>query len=456
MKGIVEQNIIRFISDHDLVKKSDRLLIAFSGGADSVSALHFFNKYKSKYGIEIFAMHINHSLRIDEADEDELFCKTFCEQLGVQFKAEKVDVIDFSKKNKESIEAAARNLRYFKLQEYATKIGATKIVTAHNLNDNTETLLLNLFRGTGLSGASGIPIKRENIIRPLLSTSKEDILNYVNANNIKFRVDSSNLKNDFSRNFLRNEIIPKLKEKINPALDSNLLKFSQIAKESNKIISKVAEDISKKYIIKTDLALEISDLLLLKMNSEIFNVAVRYTLEEKFKIVPTYKDISQIKFLFSLQVGSRVNLSERLSAIRERNFVKIYMENIFDNKIDNVELDLNKKVELQGKIFIAEAVENLESPFTNTKNVEYINGDKIIFPLSIRKWKAGDKFKPIGLNGTKKVSDFLTEAKVNSADKKNQMVVLNENKIIWIVNHRIDESVKINNETKRIIKLWVK
>jgi len=456
VNGAIEQNIIRFINDYNLVQIGDKLLIALSGGADSIFMLHFFYKFKSKYEISISALHINHSLRGKDADADEEFCFNYCKQLGVQFFSEKIIVKKLAKQNKQTLEEAARNIRYLKLNEYFKKIGATKIVTAHNLNDNSETILFNLFRGTGLSGASGIPIIRENIIRPLLTTNKQSILDYLNINNIQFRIDKSNFENDFSRNFLRNEIIPKVKEKLNSSLDINLFKFSEIVRESNRIIDSLADNIAEKYIKKIDMGLEISDLMLLEKNEDFFGITLKKAIEEKFNIIATFNDILHLKAIFNLQVGKKIDLSENLTAIRERNFVLLFKKNI--NEIDNYEikLDLDNEIEINGKTISATSVNKDEVTFSNNKNIEYINGDKIVFPITIRKWTDGDFFNPIGLNGTKKVSDFLTEVKIHSNEKKNQLLLLNANKIIWVVNHRIDESVKIKNDTKRIIKLWVK
>ena len=453
MTGAVEQNIIRFIENHQLVVKGDKLLIAFSGGPDSLFALWFFHKFKSKLKIELSALHVNHSLRGKESDADELFCKTFCEKNKIEFNSVKVDVKKTASENKESIEEAARNLRYQKLDEFALKFKATKIVTAHNLNDNTETILLNLFRGTGLSGVSGIPIVRQNIIRPLLSSSKEDIINVLETNKIVYRIDSSNLENDYTRNYLRNEIIPLIKSKINPSVDLNLLKFSEIVRESNLVLNSLAADIEKKHIKQTENGIEISDLIVSANNEKYFSIAVRKSIEDNFESVPTYNDIFQLRTLFNLQVGSKANISEKLIGIRERTLVHVYHETESTNDETIYELNLNEKLTIDGNTFYAEIVENREENFSSAKNVEYINGDFLTFPLIIRKWKHGDKFQPLGLRGTKKVSDFLTESKVSSLDRKNNLVLLNNNKIIWIVNKRIDESVKINSETKRIVKL---
>ncbi len=455
MNWKIEQNIIHFISKEKLLEKGDKLLIALSGGPDSVFALHFFNKFKSKFEIDVTAMHVNHLLRGSESDGDEVFCNSLCKELSIDFLSIEVDVKTFAKKKKQSIEEAARNLRYQKLMEYSSKIGATKIVTAHNLEDNTETVLLNLFRGAGLKGASGIPIRRENIIRPMLSTSKADILNYLNSNKIKYRIDSTNFENDFTRNYLRNEIIPKIKENINSGINNNLLQFSEIAFRSEKAINDYANEVINRFITKGESGIEISNLIATEKYENIFPNSIKLGLEKEFQKVFTFNDISKIKSIFSSQVGSKAELSNNVFAIKERESVFVQYQNKANNA-ESYELWLNENVKVQGKIISAKIIEETDVEFSSSGNIEIINGDNLSFPLTIRKWKNGDKFQPIGLKGTKKISDFLTEAKVKSTNRNKQLVLLNKNKIIWVVGYRIDESVKINNETKRIIKLCAK
>ena len=339
--------------------------------------------------------------------------------------------------------------------EYSSKIGATKIVTAHNLEDNTETVLLNLFRGAGLKGASGIPIRRENIIRPMLSTSKADILNYLNSNKIKYRIDSTNFENDFTRNYLRNEIIPKIKENINSGINNNLLQFSEIAFRSEKAINDYANEIINRFITKGESGIEISNLIATEKYENIFPNSIKLGLEKEFQKVFTFNDISKIKSIFSSQVGSKAELSNNVVAIKERESVFVQYQNKANNA-ESYELWLNENVKIGGKIISAKIIKETDVEFSSSGNIEIINGDNLSFPLTIRKWKNGDKFQPIGLKGTKKISDFLTEAKVKSTNRNKQLVLLNKNKIIWVVGYRIDESVKINNETKRIIKVCVK
>jgi len=455
MNRKIEQNIIHFISKQKLLEKGDKLLIALSGGPDSLFALQFFHKFKSKFGIDIAAMHVNHLLRGDESEKDEMFCKSLCKELNINFSSVKVDVKLFASEMKQSTEEAARNLRYQKLSEHASKINATKIVTAHNLEDNTETVLLNMFRGTGLKGAGGIPIRRDNIIRPLLSTSKKDILDYLHKENIKYRIDSTNLESDFTRNYLRNEIIPKIKEKINSGIDNNIFKFSEIVSQSEKAIHDYAEEIKNKFITKSESGIEISNLIVDEKFENIFPNVIKLGLEKEFQNVFTFDDISKIKSLFSLQVGSKVELSNNVVAIKEREFLFVHSQN--ETSINEIlELHLNKEVHVGNRRILAKIIDRTDVEYSSLGDVEFINGDNISFPLTIRKWEDGDKFNPIGLKGTKKISDFLTEAKVNSMNKSEQLVLLNENTIIWVVGHRIDESVKINNKTKRIIKLLVR
>jgi tRNA(Ile)-lysidine synthase len=393
-------------------------------------------------------------LRGDDSLKDELFCKTLCNNLDIEFSSIKLDVQEVAKSKKLSIEEAARNLRYDNLLKYSENINAHKIVTAHNLEDNTETVLLNLFRGTGLKGASGIPIIRNNIIRPLLSTSKKDILEFLETENIKYRIDKTNFENDFSRNYLRNEIIPKLKEKINSGIDNNVLNFSKIATQSEKAIHDFALNICNKFIHKNESGITISNQITDIEFVNIFPNAVKLGLEKKFNKSFTFEDISKIKKVFALQVGSKVELSNNIIAIKERNYLQIYYktENNFE---DSFELNLSELRQIGSIIISAEIVEEGDVKYSSSKNIEFINGDNILFPLTVRRWRVGDRFNPIGLNGTKTISDFLTDSKTSSKKKKEQLVLLNRGKIIWVVGHRIDEEIKINNKTKRFIKLSV-
>lgn len=451
----LEQNIIKFISDNKLIESNDKLLLALSGGADSVFALTFLTKFKNKYNIQICALHINHSLRGDESDSDEKFCRKLCNDLNIEFYSKKVDIKSIAENKKLSIEEAARNIRYEKLDEYLKISNSDKIVTAHNLDDNTETVLLNLFRGTGLKGLSGIPVKRNNIIRPFLSSGKSEIIEYLDENNIDFRTDSTNKQSEFKRNYLRNEIIPKIRENINSKVDGNILRLSQIIKNAELVLNDLVIENTSKFISSINTELLISKEIK-TIPYHLIGEVIRRSIEEKFSVIIDYDDFINVQNLIDLQVGSKVDLSQNLEAVSEREYLLIRKKIKAEDLGTCIELYFNSEIKFGERIINCTEINLDEVQYTNSRGVEFIDADDLAEPLVVRRWKHGDKFNPLGLKGTKNVSDFLTENKVPASIKNERLVLLNKGMIIWVVGYRIDESVKISNKTKKAMKLWIK
>lgn len=450
----VEQRIIKFITDNQLISEGDKLLVALSGGADSVFALNFFVKFRQKYDIEICAFHLNHSLRGSESDSDESFCISLCKKLNIEIYSEKTDVSEFATNEKLSLEEAGRKIRYKKLEEYLEISNSNKIVTAHNLDDNTETVLLNLFRGTGIRGLSGIPIKRGNIIRPFLTVSKSEIINYLNKAKMNFVQDSSNEKNEYKRNYLRNEIIPRIRENINEGIDKNILNFSQIVNNSEEFTKNLIKDLFYKFITIKESEIFISKEIL-SIDPYLVGEVIKRVIEEQFSADINYKNIFDIKKLLNSQTGTNLELSQSLEAISEREYILI-RERIYFTDKSVFDLYFNSEVNV-GEFTIGCSTSEIDAvSITNNNEIEYICSEKLKEPLLLRRWESADKFKPLGLNGTKKISDFLTELKIPNSERKSKLVLLNENQIIWLVGHRIDESVKIEEKTKKVIKLWIK
>ncbi|RMD48377.1 MAG: tRNA lysidine(34) synthetase TilS, partial [Ignavibacteria bacterium] len=232
MNEYLFHKINEFVKERELISPGDNLLVALSGGADSVFLLNYLLELSKKNDINFTAFHVNHNLRGEESDKDELFCKELCDDWGVDFVSVSVDVKAYAKSNSLSLEESARELRYSKLEEYAAQHNFNKIVTAHNLGDNTETVLLNLFKGKGISAIAGIPVRRGKIIRPLLGISKDEIVKELTRLNIPFRTDSSNFDNTFQRNYVRNNILPLIKENINPNVEESIGRSSEIYSNS--------------------------------------------------------------------------------------------------------------------------------------------------------------------------------------------------------------------------------
>lgn len=449
MKSI-EEKVINFIARYGLIGQKENLLIAFSGGPDSVFALHFFYKFRKKFRCNISAVHFNHNLRGNESKEDENFAIAQCKKLRVDLNIIQLDVKAFAKKNKLSLEEAARILRYNELSKFAKRNSIDKIITAHNLNDNTETILMNLFSGTGISGLSGIPIKRENIIRPLLCLTKKEVLQYLNHNKINYRIDSSNLENDFKRNFIRNKILPLIEE-INPSFDDALFRSSQnFLKQKefeNKSIEYLIQNFSKQIKNGYELSLD-----LLKIYDEIPGEFLKFFLKKYFDYQLEHKDYIKINKLAFNQKGKSIALKNYIKVIKESDTL-VFTKKIIDN-IEAVEIKIGESKKISEKTIKIESTTKSEK--LSPDNYELIAADNLDDTFIIRNWKIGDKFKPLGMKKEKNVSDFLTDLKIPAAVKKEQLVMINRNQIIWIVGLRISDDVKITSETKKVIKLWIK
>lgn len=448
-----EQKVLKFIEQFKLINKGDKILVAFSGGPDSVFALHFLFKFRKKYKIELLALHFNHGLRGKESDGDENFAMEFCEKLNVQFISQKLNVKFFSKKNKLSIEEAARLLRYKNLEKIAINTGCTKIVTAHNQSDNTETILMNLFSGTGLSGLSGIPIRRENIIRPLLCLSKQEIVEYLNREKINSRIDSSNMNDDFRRNYIRNRILPLIKIKLNPKIDEAVFRSSQNLSNALQLNETLVEHLRSQFVTHTRNALNIKIQLSDLFGGEVPGEVLRTILKTNFAHALEYDDFIKINALITKQKGKQVQLTSNLVALRESECIRI--ERVQKTSNNKVELKVGDIVTIGSQKIGIEPADMNDVKFSKGGRVEFISADNLSEKFILRVWNPGDKFKPLGMKNLKKVSDFLTDEKVPSSERKNQLVLLSRNQIVWIVGLRIDDRFKLNSKTKKIYKLWV-
>ncbi len=449
-----EQKVLKFIEQFKLINKGDKILVAFSGGPDSVFALHFLNKFKKKYGIELLALHFNHGLRGKESDDDASFAKEFCDRMNVELIVQNLNVKTFAKKNKFSIEEAARLLRYKNLEIIAKKRSCTKIVTAHNLSDNTETILMNLFNGTGLSGLMGIPIQRENIVRPLICLSKQEISEYLLKEKINYRVDSSNLSDDFRRNYIRNRIVPLIKAKLNPQIDEAVFRSSQNLANSLQLNETLVAYLKSRFVDYKQNAVNIQINL-----SEIFQGVIpgellRTILKEHFEYSLEFDDYQKINSLLLKQKGRKVQLASNLIALRESESIRI--QRVQKTSNGKLQIEIGNRVLFSSRKFGVESTAKEKIKFRGDGKTEFISADNLNEKFILRVWKPGDKFKPIGMNHFKKVSDFLTDLKIPSSERKDQLVLLNRNQIVWIVGLRIDDRVKLNSKTKKIYKLWVK
>ena len=449
-----EQKALNFIVENNLIEHGDKILVSLSGGPDSVFLLLFLIKYKRRFKIEIGIFHLNHKLRGKESDEDQKFCSDLANELGIEFFTISKNVKLFAKRNKLSIEQAGREIRYAELKKVARKYNYTKIATAHNSDDNAETILLNLFKGAGLKGFAGIPVKRENIIRPVLILSKSEIVNYLMKKKVEFRIDSSNIESDFQRNYLRNNIIPEIRGKINPDLGSALLRSSNIV---NKLISYIDDLINYQIhsiVRQKKNQIEIDILKLEQVDNRLHGYFFIEVLKKYFDIDPESKNILDIEKLLNKQVGKTVRLSDNLIVTKERNkLVFVYKDELDSCKNVLITMNTGETKQLGESVISIKSVPLQEYRKRIKTGTEFISADNIKTPFILRRWTNGDRFYPLGMKGSKKISDFLTEQKVDSHKKREQLVLTNNSKIVWVVGLRMDDRFKVTKKTRKVYKL---
>ncbi len=450
-----EQKLLGFIDEKKLIDKNDRVLVALSGGPDSVFLLRTIVKFKRRLGISIGAVHVNHMIRGKSADADAEFCMNLCLNLGVDFFLFNKRVRSAAQKRRISVEEAGHIIRYSIFRRTAEKNGYSKIATAHNRDDNTETVLLNLIKGTGLAGMAGIPVKRGKIIRPALNISKKEILDYLNRRGCEYRTDHTNFSNDYERNFLRNEIIPLIKSRLNPDLDGAVFNSSEIFRE----FSKAVEDRIAVYASRASdysggvLSLKIDEIS--NIEPELVSHFLKAALEKNFGRPASFADVKNLKVLTEKETGTKINLSGGLTAIKDRAEISVYLKNE-EPEQPVIKIGRGQSIYLGDSKLTVKQAAKLPERYSGTRQTEYISADGIRGGFTVRRWRAGDKFRPLGLKGEKKVSDFLTEQKIPARKKSGQMVLTYKDTIVWVLGLRLDDRFKVTNNTKRIFELCLK
>lgn len=453
MTKTIEQKILKFIDENHLIEKGDKSLIALSGGADSIFLLYFLLKFRKRFGIDVAAFHLNHKLRGKSANDDEKFCIRFCSDNKIELIHTSKDVKSLSKKMKISVEEAAREIRYSELMKTASKLKCNKIATAHNASDNVETILLNLVKGSGVKGLTGIPVKRQNIIRPVLCLTSDEIRKYLHANKIPFRIDESNLQSEYERNFLRNEIIPKLKRKLNQRLEEKINNTARIISDLNSFVEKQSAKFVKNSIQFSKDEIEVSTEAFNKLDKSLSTIILKTVIENNFEIELSSENIYAILELFNLQTGRTVQLKQNVFVSKERNKLVIRKRDLRKKEKPVQKIRVGQSLKIGGRTISITEVNRKMIKFTSNKSIEFISADDLKENFTIRKWKAGDKFQPFGMKGTKKISDYLADEKIPSSEKKDQLVLTDEEKIIWVIGLRIDERFKVKRETKKNLQL---
>ena len=429
---MLKYDVQRFIEEKDLFNLQDKVLVALSGGADSVALLRIL----LSLGYTCECSHCNFHLRGLESDRDESFVRQLCEEHSIPLHVTHFDTSAYAKEHHLSIEMAARELRYEWFEHIRKEIEASVIAVAHHRDDSVETFLLNLMRGAGINGLKGIPVKNGYIVRPLLSVSRDIILDYLQAINQGYVTDSTNLEDEYMRNKIRLNILPLMKE-VNPSVMETIQETTFRLSEVANIYQKDRmETITHKV---TFLSPELLRISLIDVLEDVAPISLLHEV-----LSPKGFNASQIQDIYrslsSSQSGKRF-FSTEWEVLRDREYLWIQKKD---------------SIQLIPELIIEEIERTPSFVIPRDKHIACLDADKLNHPLTIRKWERGDKFIPLGMNGKKKVSDYLTDKKFSLFQKENQYVVCSGEDIVWLVNERTDHRYRITDNTQRVLFIKIK
>lgn len=433
-----------FVEKSKLFDTNDKLLLAFSGGIDSVVLAHLL--LINNYHFEL--AHCNFQLRSSESNRDEQFAFAFAKKNNLVIHSQRFETKTFAKEQKITIQEAARILRYRYFNDIATQQQCSFILTAHHLDDSIETIFLNLIRGTGIKGICGIPTQNNNIIRPLIFATRKEIELYALTNNLSWTEDSSNQSDKYKRNQIRHHLIPIIKEQnisFYTIFKENIQRFSNsvqlLEALVNEKMASIIETKNEQIIIKLNKLKQFP-----QFTSLLYHFAQNYGF-----------NYDQIKSITEQthQSGKTFNSTNYQAYIdRETMVILPRKKNIPSNEIEITSntKQINDPISLTFKNINYQ--KHKQQP--NNSNIALIDATQIHFPLILRKWKPGDRFRPLGMKHFKKISDFLTDLKTPRYLKDNVWVLTSNKQIIWVVGYRIDERFKITDKTKKALQIQLK
>lgn len=420
-----------------------KLIIAISGGIDSVILTHLCKSLDLNFSLA----HCNFNLREEESNKDEAFVLDLAETLEVEVFIQNFDTEAYAQANKSSIQMAARELRYDWFKELAEQLNFDYILTAHHADDNLETFLINFTRGTGLNGLTGIPMINDNVARPLLPFSRAQIEAFAKKEGIIWREDASNASRKYLRNKLRHEVVPILKE-INPQLLESFQNTISNLNDTAEIVAENLKTFERKAIETTD------------TYGTTYKVAEFKNLTNpKAYLYEIFKDYgftewNDIVNLLEAQSGKLVK-SNTHRLIKHREFLILTDLNTDNSETFTLGADevQNRIIKIPTGILLFDEVDAIAE---TSKDIIYVDKSKLQFPLELKLWKEGDVFQPLGMKGKKKISKYLKDEKLSLVEKEKTWLLTSNNNVIWVVGMRADESFKVSDNTKQIIKIELK
>lgn len=459
----MKNQVLETIKEYKMFSPGDSVLIGVSGGADSTALLHLLYDLKSELGIStLYVAHFNHMLRKEDADLDQKYVEGLSKNLGLLCLAEGVDVAAYATKNKLCLEDAGRRLRYEFYRETAKKMGAKKIALGHTADDSVETFLMRLLRGAGLRGLTGIPPVRGNIVRPLIKVWRKEIDQHIAHLKLVPRIDHTNYESKYLRNRVRLKLIPQLKI-YNLNIKEILLQTVMLLTEDYLYMeAKTREALSEITIKENDNSIELQADKLRALEPPIEGHLLR-TAIEKVK-----GNLSELAFSHIHDIAKNLDSTEKwelplpdgIYAVGNRNTLAITKTRPAEpEKVSfyyNLSIPGQLKIKEAEMLLTAEILPSTPTPsLSPNPNVAHLDFEEVGRELIVRSRKDGDRFYPLGMKGTKKVQDFFIDQKVPQEERDRVPIVESAGRLIWIVGQRIDERVKVDKKTKKVLQLTV-
>jgi len=448
-----ENTFVEFFTRHNLILKNERVLLAASGGIDSMALLHLLYSLRETMGIDLQVVHINHRLRGEESDGDETFLRERAHELNLPIHVRSFETAMFSSEGGYSIQEGARILRYRAFEEIRTQTGAHRVATAHQYDDNAETVLINILRGSGLRGLSGIPVSRDNgrIIRPLLFARRSEIETFAEQQEIAFRIDSSNASSHYLRNVIRQSIIPVLQQESQMDVVGTL---NKIAEFTGNVMQRVQQETDLVYdrTVAADsegnIELNISNFL--NLPSYLQDEVLRRVME-KSELEPSLDQMDAIRTLCLQTSGRSISLSKDRYVTRDRD--SLWFRTRTDRPEYRFDLEIGQEITTEDFSFSTVALNEVPKEFSPDRNREYVDGQTLGSHFTLRNWTPGDWFAPLGMPSKKKLSDFFIDEKVPLFRKNRIPVLESRGEIVWVCGMRLDDRFKITPKTGNVVQL---
>jgi len=453
------QKVKQTITKHELLDRCDSVLVALSGGPDSVALLHVLCRLRqSKKGmrLRLGAVYVNHQIRKRASKKEEQFCQHLCNDLNLPLTIVRGDVPAAAKRDKLGLEEAAREFRYATFEHLAEEDDYDCVAVGHHADDQVETILFRLFRGTGPTGLSGMPARRGKIIRPLIDLTRTEVLEYLKQNKLDWCEDKSNRSLKFKRNYIRHRLLPAVRKNLNPRVESALLSLADTVGADEQFLSGVVEKASRKCLRitpggKFELALDLYRGYDIWLRRRLLRRCLKATCRDGQ--APAKEVVERLDRL-ALDGSGSVSLPGRVQATVADNRLLIYDRR---KRLVKESFEPGKRLELDWPaVAITGRVTKLGQSVAQTKRrsrLVQLDWDKLTPPLEVRTIRPGDRFRPLGMKGSKKVGDYLTDRRVHKALRDEILLLCDQQGPVWLMGYEIADRVKIDDQTRKVLSV---